>query len=125
MSLKDLPLVVPSPCPAPLLRGRRSLLAAPSLPPSRFLSNGRIRLRLPTPLQIIGFPNASAIDDHLFSNPETVLGAIIFHEETVSGVLKRMDFTLQFNSTVKPQDVDTRGATAEERERTRGGHRWF
>jgi hypothetical protein len=53
-------------------------------------------------LQIRGFSTASAIDTYLSANPEITPGAVIFHEELDGNALTRMDFTLQFNSTVKP-----------------------
>jgi len=52
--------------------------------------------------KIKGFPNASAIDDWMFDNPEMTLGAVIFNEQLDGeGNLMRMDFELQFNSTPK------------------------
>ena len=53
-------------------------------------------------MQIVGLPSATAMDEYLLANPETVLGGVIFKEQLdpVSNKLLKMDFTLQFNSTV-------------------------
>uniref|UniRef100_A0A061SDE8 Abc transporter a family member 2-like n=2 Tax=Tetraselmis sp. GSL018 TaxID=582737 RepID=A0A061SDE8_9CHLO len=54
------------------------------------------------PLEVERFLSPEDIDDYLLENPETALGAVIFDVELSSDdTVKRIDFTLQFNSTPK------------------------